>query len=291
VLLISMITRIKKLVILIILNFNVLLSLSFSLSSYKKRNCSRVLKVKMSHSKSDEKKFNDLLSETPMQIDSIVSCFSTHLFCNVLVLEAGDVLPSLPRDEGSIVMASFGVQNELLQGISISQQVLKEKLVDYLTFGMSLSVLLRSGDYVALIAGLDSVMKEYAQWIELGRDAASLHPEKFPNLRPYRIAFAEGLDFKQVVLCVTSLFKQFYMKFDSFSSDIVSNKQQVETVVRFDQFVRLDFLKFVVKVMGEVSRVVVGNALSDRNSIYSLNQAWQSRKVMKAKRAANPTAV
>ena len=39
-----------------------------------------------------------------------------------------------------------------------------------------------------------------------------------------------------------------------------------------------DFLKFSIKLAGEVSRAVVGAALSDCTSIFALNHAWQARK-------------
>ena len=251
----------------------------------------------LAHSKSDDKKdqwFVNLLTDTPMQIDSVLSGFDTHLFCNVLALEAEDFISSLPREDAGVVVANMGQQNELAQGLTLSQSAVKDKLSKFMTFALSLSVLLRSGDYTTLIAGLESVLKEYAQWIEEDSESAALHPEKYPNLRPFRLAFAEGLDFKQVVACTGSLFKQFYMKFDSFSADILANKQLFDTVIRFDQFVKQDFLKFVIKVMGEVSRVVVGNALSDKGSVYALNHAWQTRKNAKAasaKRFAGGTPV
>ena len=95
------------------------------------------------------------------------------------------------------------------------------------------------------------------------------------------VPFAEGLDFKQVVLCFGSLLKQTYMKFYSFMTEIANDKQMLDVVVRFDQFVKQEFLKYCIKVTSEVSRAVVGTALADQRSIFALSHAWQARKCTK----------
>lgn len=231
-------------------------------------------RMMMIHLKSEEKKdqvLAGILSEAPGKIDSLLSCFEQRLFCNVLALESEDFV-SVVRDEGA------GVPNELSQGLTMSQAVVKQKLVQYLTFGMSLSGLMHTGEQTQFVVGLESLMKEYTQWVQEDGSAPGLHPDRYPNLRPYAVPFADCLDTKQVVLCFGSLLKQTYMAFDSFASDILASKQLYDTVIRFDQFVMQDFLKFALKLAGEVSRAVVGAALTDSTTIFSLNQAWQARK-------------
>lgn len=235
----------------------------------KKEGRWRKRKMMMIHLKSEEKKdqvLAGILSEAPGKIDALLSCFEQRLFCNVLALESEDFV-AVVRDEGA------GVPNELSQGLTVPQATVKQKLVQYLTFGMSLSGLMHTGEQTQFVVGLESLMKEYAQWVQEDGSAPGLHPDRYPNLRPYAVPFADSLDYKQVVLCFGSLLKQTYMAFDSFASDILDSKQLYDTVIRFDQFVMQDFLKFSLKLAGEVSRAVVGAALSDCTSIFALNHA------------------
>ena len=235
------------------------------------------------HARAEEKRdqwLMELLNESPGKIQELMNCFDQRLFCNVLALESEDYFLQL-RDDAAGGSGSGAYPNDLLQGVVLAPQIMKQKLVQFLTFGLSLSILLHTGDDAQFVAGLDSVMREYTQWVQEDGSAPGQRPDRYPNLRPYMVPFAEGLDFKQVVLCFGSLLKQTYMKFFSFMAEIAGDKQMLDVVVRFDQFVKQEFLKYCIKVTGEVSRAVVGTALADQSTIFALNQAWKARKCAK----------